>query len=453
MNTTQDNDFSTCQDPECVADYWAEGSGDDDFGDTGGPGSFDLDAFSFDFFGTNLTAGSAQLECPDAWSATVSCVITVCPDFLEVCPTLDIVGEDDDNYDDIPAFLNSTTGNMTIPSIGCSELAEGFCDVFTFPTGCCLSDCTAPIYELVSCMAASILGEEASTCETPACVGPNDLTSGQSASPVLVNSSFLLSSLKGQNAAELREELKAGRVEVLQEAYRNFVQSVVDSFLGTEGPSARKLLTNSWTFFSGHDAGRLGNVFSSVISNHARRQLEKMGSKLDPGSAEIYDFVDTPCMENVANGEPTAVSRQGENTTCVTAFGRYRILADPEEDVSEVYESFVEATQAQIAEGNLEESLEGVAQNGTTTFVVEGVSTVVDESFSPFAEIEAASSDSNTETSDKNSTTPATNAPATAAPTSSNATQTQDSSASMIAAFPLSLLTTAAAVALVFMQS
>merc|ERR1719253_1039011 len=54
---------------------------------------FDLDAFQFNFAGVNINAEIAQAACPDAWQATVSCVISTCPEFLDVCPEFEIPAE------------------------------------------------------------------------------------------------------------------------------------------------------------------------------------------------------------------------------------------------------------------------------------------------------------------------------------------------------------------------
>lgn len=53
----------------------------------------DLDAFQFNFAGININAELAQAECPNQWGPTVSCVIGKCPQFLEVCPDLNIPEE------------------------------------------------------------------------------------------------------------------------------------------------------------------------------------------------------------------------------------------------------------------------------------------------------------------------------------------------------------------------
>ena len=53
----------------------------------------DLDAFQFNFAGININAELAQAECPNQWGPTVSCVIGKCPQFMEVCPDLNIPEE------------------------------------------------------------------------------------------------------------------------------------------------------------------------------------------------------------------------------------------------------------------------------------------------------------------------------------------------------------------------
>jgi len=53
----------------------------------------DLDAFQFNFGGININAELAQSNCPDQWTPVVNCVITKCPQFMEVCPDIEIPTE------------------------------------------------------------------------------------------------------------------------------------------------------------------------------------------------------------------------------------------------------------------------------------------------------------------------------------------------------------------------
>ena len=410
LKVDQGKDFTTCQDPECVVGAWSGviggGDGGNDFSD------FDLDSFSFDFFGMDVSADTAQVDCPDAWSATINCVISDCPNFLDVCPVLE-------QQESVGGATNTTAGNMTTSSMSCSQLREGFCEIFTFPDECCLSDCVSQLYDLVSCIADPFLGENSPMCETPSCVvsSNNDTLAEKRESALLVNSSFLLSSLEGETA-EIREALRLGGTEVLQEAYSNLVQAVIDNFSRT---TSQRSLQNSLGLSTRGDAERrLGKTLSSPVSLNARRQLETKSVQLDPNGTIVYGFVDSPCVESFADQVDTAVSRQGDDDkTCVTALGRYRVLLDPDEDANAIYESLVETTQMAIAEGKLQENLEQVAQNGTATFVVEGVSEVVDEAFDPFVEFEAATSDSITENGTTSAPTNATSSSPTQAPESS----------------------------------
>ena len=115
-----------------------------------------------------------------------------------------------------------------------------------------------------------------------------------------------------------------------------------------------------------------------------QRQFDGVG--VDTESPEIYDLLDTPCSSTA-----TVVSRQGggESSTCITVFGKYRVFVEEGEDIEEVYNNFHIATQESISDGILEESLQEVVAelNTTVSFVVEGVSTEVDEEFDAFVEI------------------------------------------------------------------
>jgi len=56
-------------------------------------GDFDLDAFQFNFAGVNMNATVAQELCPAEWQAVVGCVIQTCPNFMDVCPELEVPAE------------------------------------------------------------------------------------------------------------------------------------------------------------------------------------------------------------------------------------------------------------------------------------------------------------------------------------------------------------------------
>jgi len=362
INATEGRDFSTCPDPECVADIWSESSndlsGDTDF--------VDLGVLSFHFNGSDIALDDIQWECPEAFSGFVNCIVVGCPEFLDVCSDQDLPGET--LLEEGLLLLENTTDlNMTISPTDCSGLTDGFCSNFEFSDACCLSTCRAEMYELVSCVARPLLEEAEPACNLPVCFESTPTVS-YDANPILVNSSFLLTSLKGENAAQLREALKAGQLEDLQAAYKDFVETFASDFFGLQLSEV---------------------VQSGAFEDEIRRQLEKLMVELDPESIQVYDFVDSPCL-NTTLAESTEVSKQRENNstgTCITAFGRYRVLADPKEDVNTVYASTVEATQASIADGQLQESLQRV--NEDSTFVVDGVSDVVDDSFDPFDEIES----------------------------------------------------------------
>ena len=129
-----------------------------------------------------------------------------------------------------------------------------------------------------------------------------------------------------------------------------------------------------------------------VIAGMSSAARKLQGAEIGDGSTDIYDFVDTPCPENDL---ATTVTRQAEKT-CITVFGKYQVQVDEDEDAEEVYETYVEATQQAISEGDLDEALnESVEKlqnstNGTAAdfdFAVLGVSDVVDENFKPFAQV------------------------------------------------------------------
>ena len=132
-----------------------------------------------------------------------------------------------------------------------------------------------------------------------------------------------------------------------------------------------------------------------ALFEHDRRYL---AVELDTASATIYDFEDTPCTED--DGAVAASRQGGAEQNCITVFGKFRIIVDEDEDIAEVYATYVEATNAYIANGTLEETLLEVDPD--TNFTVLGVSDVVDENFDAFEEIavvdDGMSSESDTDT-------------------------------------------------------
>jgi hypothetical protein len=129
------------------------------------------------------------------------------------------------------------------------------------------------------------------------------------------------------------------------------------------------------------------------------RDLEKLQNFSDVGfdteSVQIYDLKDTPCDTAIA-----VVSKQEESTDkCITVFGKYRVYAEEDAELEEVYSGFRTATQDSISDGSLEAVLEETSTN--VTFKVEGASSLVDDSFNAFSEIESDEVTSSTPSSNE----------------------------------------------------
>lgn len=148
-----------------------------------------------------------------------------------------------------------------------------------------------------------------------------------------------------------------------------------------EGPGRERQLR--------HRSGSTDVVANANLAFLAQRKLQGPrrfdGVGFDTESAEIYDMKDSPCDSTV-----TAVSKQGSQGNCITVFGKYRVFAKDDENAQEVYQAFREVTQESISDGALTETLQQVAEEISmpAAFVVEGASSVVDDNFDAFAEIE-----------------------------------------------------------------
>lgn len=112
----------------------------------------------------------------------------------------------------------------------CEKVLQTFCDVYHIDNPeCCLSACMDEILALSTCSVASL-----ETCAVhtnclatapPATVSivtspPTTLNS----EPVMVNSSFLVSTTQGLKADQLNADLNSGVVSVLKQAYLLFTQ-------------------------------------------------------------------------------------------------------------------------------------------------------------------------------------------------------------------------------------
>jgi hypothetical protein len=263
--------------------------------------------------------------------------------------------------------------------------------------------------------------------------------------PILVNSSFVMSSPDGKTATELKENLDSKEVQALAVAYMNFVSGVAEG-LGAEagmsgvtpggetngerpppegsGPPPEGASDGSGLppegasdgsgpppegapegsgpppegenvppEGSGAPGGSTRERFLRVKPRNwnilSRVRTRRLAVTYDAESAEIYDFRDSACGDEVAAVSKQAVEEDSVASDCIAVFGKYRIIAGPEDNAAEIYNTFVEATQASIEEGKLEEEVKAAAakENVTIPFVVQGVSPIVDDSFNAFEEI------------------------------------------------------------------
>eukprot|EP00797_Seminavis_robusta_P029886 Sro60_g034660.1 n/a (866) ;mRNA; r:61793-64390 len=390
-NAIPDKEIRECR-PPCLVD-WLVGPGLQLAGAVP-PTAEDLALFEFDFFGKNLTGRDAEAQCNDETSKTIDCVKKDCPNFFWSCAR-DLAGFPYAVNTDPDALFSSSAAplDLTPANFGCTNFTDTFCELFKVSEACCLSKCMAPMYDLAACMIDFAIGDNsnlAGGCSAPQCVADYGDAYNPSVGiiPVAVNSSFLISTLETITAAALLAQLNDGdnvALQVLLDAYRACVQAAVDSLNTDSG---------------GRQLGHL-----PTVDGIPHRQLQTLPPEFDPNSAEIYNFMDTPCDDTSAT-----VSKQGGGTaqqqqqTCITVFGKYKLSVDPQDNPQAVYERFEEATTTAISTGVLQDKLQeaaavqannnvGNATNNTAAsfvspFVVQGVSTVVDESFVAISPLE-----------------------------------------------------------------
>lgn len=99
-----------------------------------------MDAFAFSIAGISVDAETAQTECPSEWTSAASCVITDCPNFVDVCP-------------------DSPEGEVL-------ESRPCLCQQYDTP-GCCLMECFDELCDLTTCLLRATEGTEVVCTRTP----------------------------------------------------------------------------------------------------------------------------------------------------------------------------------------------------------------------------------------------------------------------------------------------
>ena len=93
-------------------------------------------------------------------------------------------------------------------------------------------------------------------------------------------------------------------------------------------------------------------------------QHRKLEVTFNPKTATVYKLVDATCPSSAGG------------LLCQTVYGTYDLYASADEDIDAVYETYVNATQASIDEGKLQQKLEEV--DTATAFIVEGAAELDD---------------------------------------------------------------------------
>lgn len=212
-----------------------------------------------------------------------------------------------------------------------------------------------------------------------------------------INASFTMILSDNVTLADLLESLATGEdIGHLTDAFSHFVQGVVGN-LGALPPHDEDLDS------SDEDEFMNGTKSTGTEMRHLRHQQPRRRRRLDvaitDGSAEIYNYVESPCLDEVVEeggfldsliDNIAQLAPLGNHTieqACVTAMGKYEIVVDADEadaagGLEAVYQTTQEATREAIDAGALEQELENEPDN--QIFTVEGHGTVEDDNFDPY---------------------------------------------------------------------
>ena len=96
------------------------------------------DDFTFNFDGRPITLNDAGTQCITEWRGLLSCILSDCPNFEEVCP---------ETYP--PVFKETSTM--------CGKFQSGYCQNYDLPD-CCMMDCMEQSVALWSCVVQDVVG-------------------------------------------------------------------------------------------------------------------------------------------------------------------------------------------------------------------------------------------------------------------------------------------------------
>lgn len=120
--------------------------------------------------GVNATVDKMQENCPNEWQGVVVCVITDCPDFAEVCPSMQQGPPEGGGPPGMGGPPPTATSRQFAPT--CEEMEVDFCKKYYggWDMGdCCMVDCAAELQSLTQCMIVETIGEDRSDCPAYEC--------------------------------------------------------------------------------------------------------------------------------------------------------------------------------------------------------------------------------------------------------------------------------------------
>ena len=80
-------DRTDCAPPECDVSAFPSDSSSQTISKAAKAVTRQVPDFAWESFAVLLTPDAASAACPSEWSQFISCIITECPQFVEVCPT------------------------------------------------------------------------------------------------------------------------------------------------------------------------------------------------------------------------------------------------------------------------------------------------------------------------------------------------------------------------------
>ncbi|CAB9503179.1 ABC-type nitrate sulfonate bicarbonate transport [Seminavis robusta] len=199
---------------------------------------FDLDLIEFVWRGVQFNAEALQDNCPDEWNGLVQCVIQDCPNFIEVCPDIELTTEEEETPAPIDPVLDD------VPT--CAQIEQDYCGVLEENPDCCVDDCLAEVHLATTCVILEETGEDRSDCQVPTCTS-SMATKGSGSSTAKQAGGFIVQyggySYSSDTAVEKCPDEWASMFRCLINSCPNIIDVCPDVF-SEQVPTTKK--TKSW---------------------------------------------------------------------------------------------------------------------------------------------------------------------------------------------------------------